>query len=127
MCFLHFLNVTLNHNNSRQILLVCNSLVHSFKDLESLEWYADINGRYSAFSKELSVLRQEMQKGYTPSKKAVVIIINDFHELAGFLGLSDATITSGAASHRTEGLSAILDGTLSGAPTWMRVAILRRV
>ena len=80
-CFLHFLNVTLNHNNSRQILLICNSLVHSFKDLESLEWYADIDGRYSAFSKELSVLRQEMQNGYTPSKKAVVIIIKDFHEL----------------------------------------------
>ena len=79
--FLHFLNVTLNHNNSRQILLICNSLVHSFKDLESLEWYADIDGRYSAFSKELSVLRQEMQNGYTPSKKAVVIIIKDFHEL----------------------------------------------
>jgi len=79
--FLHFLNVTLNHNNSRHILLICNSLVHSFKDLESLEWYADIDGRYSAFSKELSVLRQEMQNGYTPSKKAVVIMIEDFHEL----------------------------------------------
>ena len=49
--------------------------------MESLEWYADIDGRYSAFSKELSVLRQEMQNGYTPSKKAVVIIIKDFHEL----------------------------------------------
>jgi len=80
-CFLYFLNVTLNHNNSRQILLICNSLVHSFKDLESLGWYADIDGRYSAFSKELSVLRQEMQNGCTPSKKAVVIIIKDFHEL----------------------------------------------
>ena len=80
-CFLHFLNVTLHYNNSRHILLICNSLVHSFKDLESLEWYADIDGRYSAFSKELSVLRQEMQNGYIPSKKAAVLIIEDFHEL----------------------------------------------
>ena len=41
--------------------------------------------------------------------------MDDFNELATFLGQTDGAIPSDAASHRTEGLSAILDGTLSGA------------
>ena len=41
--------------------------------------------------------------------------MDDFNELATFLGQTDGAIPSDAASHRSEGLSAILDGTLSGA------------
>lgn len=41
--------------------------------------------------------------------------LDDLNELATFLDPSDAASTSGAASHSTEGLSAILDGTIANA------------